>query len=435
MVDEQGRESSPGRRWQSGLLGPLADRPFRLLWLSSGTSAIGSAFVPVALAFAVLGIGGTATSLGLVLLAGTVAGLASFQVAGVWADRLSRRNLMLAADAVRMLVEVAVAVLLLTRQARIWELAVASVLISVGTAVEDTASLGLIAQVVTPDRLQQANSLLSVSASAASIAGPALSGLLVATAGAGWAFAVDASSFAGSAVFLLLMPSLGRAANERQRFFTELAAGWREVSSRSWAWATLAGNAVSNMAFAVFLVLGPVQALRHLGGASAWGLISSGFALGSLLGGLVAFRVRSRRPIAFGMATSMLMALPILTLAFRLPAYLITAAAVIALTGGMVLNINWDTAVQQLIPNELLSRFRSYDYLLAFMAMPVGYALAGPLQSAFGAERVLYTAAALVVIANAIPAMLPAVRAVVRKPDGTIEAQRTLNGSHLREPA
>jgi MFS family permease len=313
-----------------------------------------------------------------------------------------------------------VAALLLTRHAQIWELAVSSVLISIGSAVESTASLGLIAQVVTPDRLQKANSLLSVSTSGASIVGPALSGLLVATAGAGWAFAVDASSFAGSAAFLLAMAPLGRVAQERQRFFTELAAGWREVSSRTWAWATLAGNAVSNMAFAVFLVLGPVLALRHLGGASAWGLVSSGFAVGSLLGGLVAFWIKARRPIAFGMATSMLMALPILTLAARLPLYVIVAAAVIAMTGGIVLNTNWDTAVQQLIPNDMLSRFRSYDYLLAFIAMPVGYALAGPLQSAFGADKVLYAAGALAVAANAIPAMLPMVRAVVRHPDGTI---------------
>lgn len=421
MVDERGGASSPSRRrWQSGLLGPLTDRSFRLLWLSASTSAIGSAFVPVALAFAVLGIGGNATSLGLVLLAGTIAGLASFQVAGVWADRLSRRNLMLSADLVRLAVEAAVAVLLLTRQAQIWELAVASVLISVGTAVEDTASLGLIAQVVAPERLQKANSLLSVSTSGASIAGPALSGLLVATAGTGWAFTVDAASFAGSAAFLLAMPALGRAARQQQRFLAELAAGWREVSSRTWAWATLAGNAVSNMAFAVFLVLGPVVALRHLGGASAWGLVSSGFAVGALLGGLVAFWVKARRPIAFGMATSMLLALPILALAARLPGYVIAAGAVIGMTGGIVLNTNWDTAVQQLIPNDMLSRFRSYDYLLAFMAMPIGYALAGPLESAFGAGKVLYAAAALVITANAVPAVLPAVRAVVRNPDGTI---------------
>src|SRR5579862_8802801 len=74
--------------------GPLAERRFRRLWLASTTSAVGSAFVPVALAFAVLGIGGSATSLGLVLLTGTLAGLLAFLAGGVWADRYSRRNLM-----------------------------------------------------------------------------------------------------------------------------------------------------------------------------------------------------------------------------------------------------------------------------------------------------------------------------------------------------
>ena len=104
---------------RADVLGPLADRPFRLLWLAATTSAVGSAFVPVALAFAVLGIGGNATSLGLVLLAGTLAGLSSYLVAGVWADRVSRRTLMLGADVVRLLVEVAVAVSLLTRHSQI----------------------------------------------------------------------------------------------------------------------------------------------------------------------------------------------------------------------------------------------------------------------------------------------------------------------------
>lgn len=402
------------------LFGPLADRSFRLVWLAATTSAIGSAFVPVALAFAVLGIGGNATSLGLVLLAGTVAGLASYQVAGVWADRLSRRNLMLAADLVRLVTEAGVAALLLTRHARIWELAVASVVMSIATAVEGPASTGLVAEVVPADRLQKANSLLSVSTSASSVVGPALSGLMVAAVGPGWAFVADAVSFAGSASFLLQMPSLGRARACRRRFFAELAEGWREVTSRSWAWSTLIGNALSNMAFAVFFVLGPLLAVQRLGGASGWGLVSSGFAVGSLLGGLVAYWVKARRPIAFGMAVSMLLALPAFVLAARLPLAVIVIAAVAATTGGIVLNNNWDTAIQQLIPNELLARFRSYDYLLAFVAMPVGYAVAGPLSSAFGADRVLLAAGGVMLVANLVPAVLPSVRAVIRHQDGTI---------------
>ena len=158
---------------------------------------------------------------------------------------------------------------------------------------------------------------------------------------------------------------------------------------------------------------------EHLGGATAWGLVSSGFA-GALLGGLVAFWIKARRPIAFGMATSMLMALPMLALAARFPLYLIVAAAVIAMTGGIVLNTNWDTAVQQLIPNEMLSRFRSYDYLLAFIAMPVGYAIAGPLSLPSERTRSCTPPGHWPSQLTRIPAILPTVRAVVRHPDGTI---------------
>jgi hypothetical protein len=176
------------------------------------------------------------------------------------------------------------------------------------------------------------------------------------------------------------------------------------------------------MVSAVFFVLGPVLALRYLGGASGWGVVSSAMTVGSLLGGLLAFWIKARRPLAFGMAVTMLTALPSLTLALRLPLYVLVVAAVIRSTGGVVLNTNWDTVVQQIIPNEMLSRFRSYDYLLAFLAIPIGDGIAGPLASAFGASDVLFAMAALAIIANGIPAILPAVRAVVRNPDGTITA-------------
>lgn len=405
---------------RSALLGQLANRQFRLLWLAATTSAVGSAFVPVAMAFAVLRSGGSATSLGIVLLVGTVAGLASYQVAGVWADRLSRRNLMLAADLVRLAVEAAIAALLLTGHARIWELAVASAVVSIGTAFEGPASTSLVPEVVPAEKLQQANSLLSMSVSGSSVLGPAVSGIMVAAFGPGWAFALDAASFAGSAAFLLAMAPAGRPQAEHQHFLADLTAGWREVASRSWAWSTLIGNAVSNMAFAVFEVLGPVLALRRLGGATGWGVVSSGMTAGALLAGLVTMWYRARRPVSFGMATSVLLAAPVLALAARLPLAVVTAGAVVGVCGGMILNNNWDTAIQQLVPNEVLARFRSYDYMLAFVAIPVGYAVAGPLQSAFGPDRVLFGAGAAIVAANFVPAVLPAVRAVVRHEDGTI---------------
>jgi MFS family permease len=403
-----------------GVLEPLADRPFRSLWLAAGTSAVGSAFIPVALAFAVLGNGGSATSLGVVLLTGTIAGLLSFLAGGVWADRLVRRTLMLAADLVRMAVQAVMAALLLGGVARVWELACAYGICEIATAFFRPASTGLLAEILPPSRSLKANSLLSVSGNAASVVGPALSGLLVAAAGAGWAFAVDAVSFAGSAAFLLMLPATGRARPQRQRFLADLAAGWHEVTSRNWAWATLVCNAFGNMAFAVFFVLGPVLAVSRLGGATGWGLVSSGLTVGALLGGLAAMWVRARRPVADGMLATALMAVPVFALAAGLPLAVVVVSAVVGMTGAIFLNTNWDTAIQQLIPNELLSRFRSFDYLLAFVAMPAGFAMAGPLAAAFGADRVLIAAGAVIAVSATVPPMLPAVRRIVRHPDGTI---------------
>jgi Na+/melibiose symporter-like transporter len=125
-------------------LGVLVGRPFRLLWIAASTSAVGSAFLPVALAFAVLRVGGNATSLGVVLLVGIIAGLLSYQVASVWADHLSRPNLMLTADLVRLFVEATVVALLLTGHARIWALALASALVAIGTATEGPAATSLV---------------------------------------------------------------------------------------------------------------------------------------------------------------------------------------------------------------------------------------------------------------------------------------------------
>ena len=142
---------------------------------------------------------------------------------------------MLAGDFVRLAAESAVAALLLTGHARIWELACAYAVTQVASSFFNPASAGLIAQLVPAPQLQKANSLLTVSQSAAMVAGPAVAGLLVATAGPGWAFAADAASFAGSTAFLLGVPSLSVARTARRRFAADLAEGWREVACRPWA--------------------------------------------------------------------------------------------------------------------------------------------------------------------------------------------------------
>ncbi len=279
-----------------GRFGPLTERPFRLLWLGRTCSAIGDSLIPVALAFAVLRIGGGASGLGIVLAAATI-GRASFTVAGgVWADRLPRRAVMLTADLVRVGTQATTAALLFGHAAQVWELALLQGLAGAAGGFFNPASTALLPQAVSAPRLQQANALVSLSQSAAYIFGPAASGAIVAVAGAGWVFAIDAASFLVSAAFLSALHVEAHVRPRAQRFWHEVRDGWQEVRRHGWLTSGFLGFALGNVGIGLYLVLGPLVSRQHLGGAKAWGLILTAGAIGGVVGGLVGYRVRPRHP-------------------------------------------------------------------------------------------------------------------------------------------
>lgn len=115
-------------------------------------------------------------------------------VAGVWADRLPRRLVMVTADLVRAMAQGVVAFLLISGTAEIWHLAVAAFVSGAATAFFGPSSTAFVPDAVSPGRLQQANALISTSGSSAELFGPALPGLLVWSFGAGWVFAIDAAT-------------------------------------------------------------------------------------------------------------------------------------------------------------------------------------------------------------------------------------------------
>ena len=91
----------PERRGASERLGPLREPQFRLLWIGQTTSAVGDSLIPLAIAFAVLRLGGSATGIGLVLAAFTVPRVLLILVGGVWADRFPRQLVMVVSDVIR----------------------------------------------------------------------------------------------------------------------------------------------------------------------------------------------------------------------------------------------------------------------------------------------------------------------------------------------
>ena len=396
-------------------LGPLEERPFRMFWIARSGSAIGDTISGVALAFAVLKVSDSASALGLVLATFTIARVAFTLVGGVWADRLPRRAVMVAADVVRGVAQAVVAVLLLTERAEIWHLAAGAAVVGAGSAFFGPASAGLLPDTVSPGRLQQANALVSTSESAAWIFGPVVSGILVGAFGPGVAFAVDAATYAVSTAALLRVEVAEGAAAERQTFLRELADGWREVRARSWLLIGFASFALSNLANSVFHVMAPVVFKRELGGASEYGLALTIGAFGALAGSAAALRFRPRYPLRWSFPIVAAMALPLLALMPPLPAVAIGLAAAVTFASFSLSNALWDTVVAQHVPRRALSRVNAYDWMISLVFQPLGFALAGTLAATIGLDTTLAVAAVLSVAVNLAVVLVPVVRNLERR--------------------
>jgi len=226
-------------------LAPLREREFRLLFAAQAVSLLGSWMAPVAIAFAVLELTDSPSALGIVLAAELVPLALLLLVGGVWADRLPRARVMIAADLIAAAGQGAMAVLLISGRAEVWQLAVLAAVGGAADAFHQPALSALARETVPVGMLQRANALRQVESNTMRVAGPIVAGLLVATAGPGWAVAADAASFLAAAAVLSAMRAGRRrpAVEERASFLRELADGWNEVRSRSWLWVMMIDTA------------------------------------------------------------------------------------------------------------------------------------------------------------------------------------------------
>ncbi len=376
-----------------GALAPLRERDFRLFFTGRTISRLGASFSFVALAFAILEIGGGASDIGVVLACFTVSQLVFILVGGVWADRLPRNRVMVGANVVNGFAQLTVAVIVLTGVASTWHIAALAAVNGLAQAFFFPAAQGIVPQLVSKAHLQEANALLRLSLNATNIGGAALAGLVVAAAGAGWAIAVDAASFFVCATFLARI-RLRRSKMERSRFVAELREGWSAFASRTWLWAIVIAFGFINAFWAAGLnVLGPIVAKAELGGPAAWGLIAAATGLGLVAGGAVALNWRPQRPLLVGMLTVAGLSLPLAALAAGVPLAVVVVSAFVAGVGVELFGVFWELSLQQHIPGELLSRVASYDMLGSIALMPVGFVVVGPLSDAVGIHPTLWIAA------------------------------------------
>ena len=399
------------------LRGPLASPNFRLFLACDVISVLGTAVAVVAVPFAVLAIGGSASDVGYVAASATVPLIVFLLYGGVLADRLPRHKVMVAANVLQALAQAGSAAAVLTGQARVGELMALAAVRGTGQGFYFPAALGLLPQTVPPGQLSPANAMDRVGRNTALIGGSALGGVLVGLAGPGWGLAADAASYAIAALLRGAMRFPALPAMPAASMVDQLREGWHEFISRRWLWAiVLEFSFIVAISTAATSVLGPLVAHAHLGGARGWGIILAAQSAGAVLGGVTMIRFRPRRMLLAASLSVPAMAVFLFALAVPLTVPLVAAAAF--LSGGCleVFGVNWVVTMQQEIPPAMLSRVSAYDALGSFALAPVGAVAAGPLAATFGAKAVLAVGGVLVVLLTAAVLGVPEVRDLRRGP-------------------
>jgi len=390
-------------------VGALKERNFRLFFLGQTASQIGTGMAPVAITFAVLRHG-TASDVGFVSAAGLAPVVILILVGGVLADRLSRRVVMLTSDAMRTLSELGLGAWILLGSPPLWGFMVLAAVVGIGSAFFNPAMTGLVPQVVSEDRLLQANALNSLSGSIASIIGPAVAGIIIAVASPGWAVFIDGVTYAVSVVSLYLISIEWVASEALETFLDQLRGGWTEFWSRTWLWVIVVEfSCVNVLIFAPVFVLGPVIAKESLGGAAAWGFILALEGAGAVLGGLIMLRWNPVRPLLVATAVTAAWVWPLLALAFRAPVLVIASGGFVEGIGLTLFGTLWTTTMQREVPSEVLSRVSAYDWFGSLVFLPVGMAIVGPIAAACGITATIVGATVLLVVLVGFTLMVPSV--------------------------
>ena len=407
MTDEHGTRFAA--------LAPLRERNFRYYVGSRLVDRAGTTMAGVALVFAVLEVSSSPLALGTVLAAYSIPMVLFLLAGGVLADRFGRTLIIQSTNVASGLSQLAIAALVITDTAELWHLVVLVAVGGTATAAGMPAMAGILPQLVPRARLQQANLLVAVPENALTVLGPAVSGLLVVTIGPGWALVVDGVTYLVAAALLTqvrIPPPPERA--DKPGVVADLRAGWTYLTSTTWLWVVVGSFSLLNaLSSGAFNTLGPVLATQTDIGEGGWGLVRSAQAVGFLVCSLALIKIPLRRPLLWGMLAVALEGVPMIVLGVDPLLATAVVAAFVAGVGTQVFGLGWDLAMQENVPDEMLSRAYSYDMLGSFVAIPVGQLAVGPLAVLFGVQPVmlgagvLYVAIALVTLASRSVRTLP----------------------------
>ncbi|MDT0408575.1 MULTISPECIES: MFS transporter [Streptomyces] len=394
----------------------LWTRDFGLFFTARAVAKLGDTMLPVALAAGLLqeGYGAGAVGLAMASSVALFAGLVIF--GGVIADRFDTRKLMTGADSVRVLTQSVAALLFFTGSAQLWQICVIGGLNGIASALFQPGVASTVPRLAAD--VQKTNGAVRVAESVAALLGPAFAGMLVGLASPGAVFLVHAGTYLVSALCLitLRLPAAAPRAETAapSRFRADLVEGWHEFRSRVWLWGVIS-------VWGLYMVAAwgptvPLVATRVVDehGAGAYGLINTALGAGTVLGGLIALRLRPLRMLRAGAIAFFSVSVFPAAVGAGLPVPGMAAGAFVAGVGTAFWGVMWATTVQTQVRPEVLNRIHAYDVAGSLALLPVGQALAGPAASLFGTDAVLLAGGVVILVCGTVLLLVPGIRRLPR---------------------
>lgn len=404
------------------ILQPLRRRDFALLAFAWTVSLLGDGFFHVALAWQVYQIDNDPAALALVGFVLSLSIVISSVFGGLVADRYEPRTVLISADLVRGLAVGAMGLLSAAGQLEVWQIAALMVPVGLGNMLFNPAAFAILPRIVPADELPQANAVRStIRPLMMTLIGPAIGGIVVGLAGPAPAILVNAGSFFVSAIAVVLMrrlPVEAAPTGSLRVMWRELTGGFRYAWRERWLFIALLSGTLT-----IVFYEGPIQVLLPFrvknqldAGAEGLGFIYAAGGAAAVVSGIVIAQLGLPKRLITAMYWSW--AFSVLSLAaYGLvgTVWQAAVASVVAQSLFTIATIVWFTLLQRRVPQDLLGRISSLDWLFSTALSPVSYLLTAPAAQAIGAQGTLVGAGVLGFAITVLLWALPAARSPERQ--------------------
>ncbi len=416
------QEQHSGRRLPRALT-PFRIRAYRRLALAIVLITFASGVWIVALIWEVIRLGGGPAQLSIVSTAGAVGTLVPALIAGVVADRVPQKSIMLAVTGIELAGMASIALLSLAGLTSIWHLTVVALVIGMGLSFSYPAYSAWLPALVPASDLLAVNGFEGMMRPTVNQAiGPGVAGLVVGAASPGAAFGVAAAASLAGLVALSAVPrtavrrdvqesAAGRPAHPVVTALRDVREGFVYMVRTPWLLATLLFASLL-----VLTIMGPFEVLIPFvikdqlgGGPGDHALVMAAFGVGGAVGALgMASRPMPRRYLTLMNLMWGVGCLPLIGMGLATEVWMIV---VLALLLGALFSapmVIWGTLLQRRVPPELLGRVSSLDFFVSISLMPLSMAMAGPVSELIGVR-------ATFIVAGIVPGIVAVVAIVWAK--------------------